>query len=190
MTPKIYRTIWLTLFILALVVLVMKFSDLLKPITMTRGDSPFITALNQLGILYIIALVVERSLEVFIKAWRQGDKLLLEKKVQSTNGGSAVEAESALEIYKAGTQKRALLLGLIFGILISLSGVRILGAIFEFTDAKGWLFQHALFQLTDILLTAGLIAGGSKTIHELMGLIDNFLRQSRQHTTTPKAAAQ
>ena len=37
-----------------------------------------------------------------------------------------------------------------------------------------------LFQFTDIILTAGLIAGGSSTIHELMALIDDFLKKSRK----------
>ena len=36
-----------------------------------------------------------------------------------------------------------------------------------------------VFQFTDIIITAGLIAGGSATIHELMALIDDFLRASR-----------
>ena len=31
----------------------------------------------------------------------------------------------------------------------------------------------------DIIVTAGLIAGGSATIHELMALVDDFLKKSR-----------
>ena len=82
--------------------------------------------------------------------------------------------------YRAGTQRRALLVGLTLGILVSLSGVRLLGPIFEFSVADGWSFQQAVFQFTDIILTAGLIAGGSTTIHELMALVDNFLKTSRK----------
>ena len=63
---------------------------------------------------------------------------------------------------------------------MSLSGVRLLGPIFEFGVADPWSFQQAVFQFTDIIVTAGLIAGGSATIHELMALIDDFLKTSRR----------
>lgn len=94
-----------------------------------------------------------------------------------TPGG---EAEKALEEYRAGTQRRALLAGLTLGILVSLSGVRLLAPIFEFDVSDEWSFQQAVFQFTDIIVTAGLIAGGSKTIHELMALVDDFLKASRK----------
>ena len=67
--------------------------------------------------------------------------------------------------------------------MVSLSGVRLLGPIFEFGGAEA-SFQQAVFQFTDVILTAGLIAGGSATIHELMALVDDFLK------TSPKRAKQ
>ena len=70
--------IWLALLVLALAVVVFSLGDSLKPIGTKEGEAPFLTALTQLGILYIVALFVERSLEVFIKAWRQGGKSRLE----------------------------------------------------------------------------------------------------------------
>ena len=85
-----------------------------------------------------------------------------------------------LEKYRSGTQRRALLVGLTLGILVSLSGVRLLGQIFELDIPDQWWFQRAVFQFTDIVVTAGLIAGGSSTIHQLMALIDDFLKTSRQ----------
>ena len=172
--------IWLALLALALAVLVFAFGDSLKPVGTKEGAAPFLTALTQLGILYVVALFVERSLEVFIKAWRQSGKSRLEVKAQSAEEGTKEEAEKELEEYRAGTQRRALLVGLTLGALVSLSGVRLLGPIFEFEGADGWSFQQAVFQFTDIIVTAGLIAGGSKTVHELMALVDNFLKASRK----------
>ena len=64
--------IWVALLALALAVVVLFQGDSLTPIEMREGGAPFRTALVQLGILYIVALFVERSLEVLIKAWRQG----------------------------------------------------------------------------------------------------------------------
>ena len=172
--------IWLALLVLALAAVVFSLGDSLKPIGTKAGEAPFLTALTQLGILYIVALFVERSLEVLIKAWRQGGKSRLEEAVHSAQEDAKAEAKKVLEEYRAGTQRRALLVGLTLGILVSLSGVRLLGPIFEFGDADGWSFQQAIFQFTDIIVTAGLIAGGSTTIHELMALVDNFLKTSRK----------
>ena len=172
--------IWLALLVLALGVIIFCLGDSLRPIGMREGGTPFLNALTQLGILYIVALFVERSLEVFIKAWRQGRKSHLEEAARSAAEGTKAEAKRALEDYRAGTQRRALLIGLTLGILVSLSGIRILGSIFEFGVAAAWSFQQAVFQFTDIVVTAGLIAGGSATIHELMALIDDFLKTSRK----------
>lgn len=177
--------IWLAFLVLGLAVVVFSLGDSLKPISMKQGEAPFLTALTQLGILYIVALFVERSLEVLIKAWRQGGKSRLEESARSAENAAKAEAEKALEEYRAGTQKRALLVGLTLGILVSLSGVRLLGPIFEFGVTDGWSFQQAVFQFTDIIVTAGLIAGGSATIHELMALVDDFLKASRKRTKQP-----
>ena len=172
--------IWLALLLLALIAIVFFAGDSLNPISTREGKNPFLTALTQLGILYVVALFVERSLEVFIKAWRQSGKSRLQENLRLANENATADAEKELEEYRAGTQRRALLAGLTLGILVSLSGIRLLGSIFEVDNFSGWSFQQSLFQLTDILLTAGLIAGGSKTIHELMALIDDFLRKSRR----------
>ncbi|WP_419164366.1 hypothetical protein [Candidatus Palauibacter sp.] len=171
--------IWVALLVVALAVVVVVQGDSLTPVDVGAGEGPFLTALVQLGILYVVALFVERSLEVLIKAWRQGGKTRLEDKARAAEESGSAAAESELQEYRAGTQKRALLVGLTLGILVSLSGVRLLGPIFEFGPAAA-AFQQAVFQFTDIILTAGLIAGGSATIHELMALIDDFLKASRR----------
>ena len=95
--------IWLALLVLTLVVVVFSAGASLKPIGMQEGEAPFLTALTQLGILYIVALFVERSLEVLIKAWRQGGKSRLEEEVRSAQADAKAPAEKALEEYRAGT---------------------------------------------------------------------------------------
>ncbi len=179
---KYVGRIWVVILLVSLVIIVFSLGDVLKPIGTKDGEAPFLIALTQLGILYIVALFVERSLEVFIKAWRQGGKSRLEEIVESaTEDNDKKEAKRALEDYRAGTQRRALLVGLTLGLFVSLSGVRLLGPIFEIESVATESFQLALFQFTDIVVTAGLIAGGSATIHELMALIDEFLKTSRKN---------
>lgn len=166
------------LLVAAMAVVVFSQGDALTAIKMTDGATPFQTALTQLGILYIVALFVERSLQVLIKAWRQGGKSGLEENAKSAEGNDKAKAEKELQEYKTGTQRRALLVGLTLGIMVSLAGVRLLGPIFPLEGVSAPL-QRAVFHFTDIILTAGLIAGGSSTIHELMALVDEFLRASR-----------
>ena len=170
--------IWMALLVVALAVVVAVQGDSLAPAAVAADERPFLTALMQLGILYIVALFVERSLEVLLKAWRQGEKTRLEEKVREAEERGRAAAESELRDYRAGTQRRALLAGLTLGLLVSLSGVRLLGPIFDLAAASA--LQRAVFRFTDIVLTAGLIAGGSAAIHELMALIDDFLRASRK----------
>ena len=174
--------IWVSLAVLAVVVIIWWNGDSLKAIETKAGDAPFLVALTQLGILYIVALFVERALEVLLKAWRQGGKIRLREEIAANEGDDAAKAasERKLDEYRTGTQRRALLGGLTLGILVSLSGVRLLGPIFQFDASDGWTFQMGVFQFTDIIITAGLIAGGSATIHELMALVDDFLRASRK----------
>ena len=188
--------IWVASLVVALAALVFLLSDALTPIDPRDGAAPFRTALAQLGILYIIALFVERSLEVLIKAWRQGGKSALEHTLRTAAATAAedpaahAEADRRLQAYRAGTQRRALLVALTLGIMVALSGVRLLGPIFEPTTAAAAAaaaqppFQQDLFHFTDILLTAGLIAGGSATLHELLALIDDFLKSSRTRAKT------
>lgn len=172
--------IWMSIAILIIVVIIWWQGDSLRAIETRSDEAPFLIALTQLGILYIVALFVERALEVLMKAWRQGGKVSLEHEKNLAEDTAQHEHAKRLKEYRAGTQRRALLAGLTLGFLVSLSGVRLLGPIFQLDEAAEWTFQMGLFQFTDIILTAGLIAGGSSTIHELMALIDNFLRTSRK----------
>ena len=115
-----------------------------------------------------------------MKASRQDEKIRLEKRLASPEESDRADADTKLEEYRAGTRKRALLVGSTLGTLVSLSGVRLLGPMFEFEATAGWSVQEGLFHVTDVVITAGLIAGGSSTIHEVMALIDDFLRASRK----------
>ena len=175
------RELWVVLMALVLAIILFSQGSSWGPITIPDEAEPFQTALIQLGILYIIALFVERSLEVLIKVWREGEKGSREERVRLANEGARLEAEQHLSEYKAGTRRWALLGGLTLGIMVSLAGVRLLGPIFA-SELPNEQYQKALFHFTDVILTGGLIAGGSATIHQLMALVDDFLKASRNRT--------
>lgn len=139
------------------------------------ADDALTSALTQLGVLYVVAVFVERALEVFIKAWRQSGRSELESELATLDDGDPRRAAKrmALDEYRAGTRRRALLTGLSIGIILSLAGVRTLAVMFVAPSSSG--FQQFLFQFSDVLVTGGLVAGGSAAIHEMMSLITRFL---------------
>ena len=136
-------------------------------------------ALTQLGVLYVIAVFVERALEVFIKAWRQSGRSVLENELATLEVGHPELAAKRRELddYRAGTRRRALLTGLSIGVVLSLAGVRTLAVIVE--PPSGGL-QGFLFQFSDVLVTGGLVAGGSAAVHEMMSLITRALSSRKE----------
>ena len=175
--------IWISLTVLAIAIIIWTEGDSLGAIKTNQGEAPFLVALTQLGILYIIALFVERALEVLIKAWWQGGRILLEEGMRlEIDDQAKAEKETNLERYKADTQRRVLLVGFTLEILMSLAGVGLLGPIFHVSGGGAIGFQAAVFQFADIVITAGLIAGGSSTIHEDMALIAEFLKSESKES--------
>ena len=152
--------------------------DAFVAVDVAEGVSPLPAAFSRLGVLYVVAVFIERALEVLLKTWRQGGKLRLEEEARSAGEDGRAAAEAKLRRYSVGTQRRALLFGLVLGVMVSLSGVRLLGSIFEF-GAGTVPFQRDLFHFTDVIVTAGLIAGGSATIHKAMALIEDLLNPNR-----------
>ena len=70
--------------------------DSLKTMEIKFDQTPFLTALTQLGVLYIFVLFVERALEFLIKAWRQGGKACLAQGA----GSEEIRVQKKLEEYK------------------------------------------------------------------------------------------
>ena len=112
--------------------------------------------------LFLVAAFMERALEVFITAWREGGKSRL--------------AEIELQQYKDETQRMAFIASLVLGIVISTSGIR---ALELFVD-PGSLerlgsIQRSLFTTIDVLLTGALLGGGSEGIHRVINIITNYV---------------
>ena len=73
------------------------------------------------------------------------------------------------------------------GFFISLAGVRVLSPLVKVAGMtpgqQGWLFA------VDVLLTAGLLAGGSKMIHEVMAVVSEALGRTRGRLAKSTAEA-
>lgn len=132
--------------------------------------------------LFIVAVIVERFIEIFNSIYRRQGRLQkdrdLEYAKKSKDDRKIASARKALDEYRNRTETLAMYIGFIVGILIGFAGLRTLALLFEPADLVG--SQVTLFWTMDILLTAGLISGGSKGINGITSIIGEFLDQSRQ----------
>jgi hypothetical protein len=128
--------------------------------------------------LLLIALLVERFIEVFVGILRRHGKVEKRRAIDTAARRSdKAEAETAMAIYKSRTNTIAMNVAFGFGLVVSLAGVHTLGVIFDAGELRGT--QQFLFQVTDILLTAGLIAGGSNGINKVTGVFGEYLQKSK-----------
>ncbi|OQY26291.1 MAG: hypothetical protein B6244_14025 [Candidatus Cloacimonetes bacterium 4572_55] len=147
--------------------------------------------------LLFISLLLERALEIFITTWRTPDARIKKHEIKQVQERVAIgmklggEPEtkafkqkltglkhSELE-YKSGTQRLALWSALIMGLLVSAAGVRTLEGLLDSGGVECLSqLQKALLQFCDVLLTGGLIAGGSDGIHKLMSVLFTFMETS------------
>jgi hypothetical protein len=138
--------------------------------------------------LFVAALLMERVQEVFITAWRDMGSQKLNALLKSSENypelnpsGDApneiLRAEQNLSVYKKKTKNMALGLGLLIGFVFALIGVRSLSAMMEYENLVG--VQAGLFNIFDLVITAGVIAGGSDAIHKLVSVFTDGFDSTR-----------
>jgi hypothetical protein len=141
-----------------------------------------LTADDYTGLLVhvlIVTIIVERSLEVFNMIWRRPAREKLELEIEhETNKGKKQEMEHALKAYRGRTRTLAMYLGFAAGVVIAMAGVNVLGVLFDVTELPR--VQAALFKSADIVITAGLIAGGSKALNETIKAIRDAVSTMRK----------
>lgn len=168
----------------------------LAPDWLAFGNFGTTEILQLLSGLFVVSLLLERSLEVFVTAWRgphtaeldltvgkQRNQLEEIKKVAANDATAAAaalaQAEEERTNYKSDTQRAALWSGLTFGLLVSAVGVRSLQALVDGAAlSKASHLQVVGFHLMDALLTGGLIAGGSEGIHKITQVFTNYMESS------------
>jgi hypothetical protein len=146
-------------------------------------------------ILFVVALLAERALEIFVGTWRGATatqhELTLRVLTQEVarlgqlppaEASGLAETRAALEKakrqeqqYRCTTRQVALWAGLGLGLLVSGVGLRALETLID-PALSGWsASQGAAFRLVDVVLTGGVIAGGSEGIHRIATVFDNFM---------------
>ncbi len=144
---------------------------------------------GNLTALFLISLFLERALEVFLTSWRDAGRRKLEHEiahaVADAKAAPAAEAERRvrqarheLHLYKAQTARASFMCGLVAGAVIALAGARALSPLLVALPPAGSP-QLLLVTIVDVVITAGLIGGGSDGIHKLVSVITDYLDAAR-----------
>ena len=174
---------WFLLFLVGLVAFLLLANIAIFPSLTLRGD----IALDKIfiGTIAIVA-VVERSVELFIAAWRNPQKEVLEQEISPLKNiadrteeqeAQLISKQKELLQYITLTKKYALLLSLVFGFMASFTGIRILEPLVNMTTTKPE--QIATFYKLDLVLSALGIATGTKLFHGLPALVSDTITATR-----------
>ncbi len=181
---------WFLLFLVGLVAFLLLANIAIFPSLTLRGD----IALDKIfiGTIAIVA-VVERSVELFIAAWRNPQKEVLEQEISPLKNiadrteeqeAQLISKQKELLQYITLTKKYALLLSLVFGFMASFTGIRILEPLVNMTTTKPE--QIATFYKLDLVLSALGIATGTKLFHGLPALVSDTITATRGQVNNPK----
>ena len=141
---------------------------------------------SRLAALLLFALLIERTVEVFLTIWRAEESYKRQAAVQRliSDGKNAIDpalkrAQDELIEYRTETQRWALPISFFLGLLIASFGVRVIDQFVVPVDSQtqGAPSANQLwwFHLIDIVLTAALLAGGADPIHKLMDAFRKFM---------------
>ena len=134
--------------------------------------------------MFFIALLVERFIEVTITVSRSNDKDVLKADLaaakEKKDADEQKKVNDQLIAHRNGTEKKAMTVGFLIGVLLGLAGVQVLGSLFDVTYLEG--IQKFLFKGMDILLTAALVAGGSNGVKQVTSLFRDFMDKNRPTT--------
>lgn len=133
--------------------------------------------------LFVIAVFVERVIEVFLIYAREPEKQKIKNSIaRATDSNVKAELEQKLAAYSLETGQMAIGMGLVIGILISAAGFRTLNG---FTGTDGLInlsdLQKQLFVVTDIIITGVIICGGSAAIDKIAGRFSEYFNLDRNN---------
>jgi hypothetical protein len=140
--------------------------------------------------LFVVAVFMERTVEAILSPIRSPDRQKIEHEIEDINHvieslkpntpsdavtQKLVNKKHELDLYNLRTAKRASWLSFGFGLVISFVGVRALSGLIEPTEFKNLdQLNKNLFSFVDVVLTGGVIAGGSAAIDKIGRAISQF----------------
>ncbi len=140
------------------------------------------TVIGVLTVFMLLTLVVERFADVVITGPREFDKMEIQERLDALKKSNADTTAVSKELreFRMDTLKQTVKLNLFLGLLLGLAGFRILTMVSgDVSQLQG--AQQLIFHTVDIMLTAGLIAGGSKGINVISSSMKSWFSSN-----TPK----
>jgi hypothetical protein len=159
-----------------------------------------------LGSFFVISLFLERSIEVFLSAFRAGDadrldlKTKMKKKeldkidkdTDQTRWSKVTEELGALKgeraEYRIRSRQWALWGGLAMGVFVALVGFHGLESLVdpEYFKELGLTLHLRLFHGVDVLVTGAVLAGGSDAVNKIMKLYSAFTETAAENARAKK----
>ena len=144
---------------------------------------------SRFSTLAFFSLLIERTVEILMSIWRSEEANKREAAVQRLVAANTpptdfalIQAQGNLIQYRAETLQWTMPAGFALGLVVSAFGVRALSQFIDQTatgagaPSEG---QRWWFNMTDILFTGALLAGGADPIHKLLDPISKVRRVLR-----------
>lgn len=144
--------------------------------------------------LILVALIIERALEVVLTPWRGPETERRATSVQhfdrlakAPGQAPSPQAQEELEQskvelidFKTKTQQIAFKASFVLGVIVSLVGIRTLSPLVE-PNAFSKLpnFQQVSFNALDVFLTGALLSGGADGLHQILSLFLDYVGKTR-----------
>jgi hypothetical protein len=156
--------------------------------------------------LIVVALFIERVVEVFTKAYRAPRREALERELAARTAAAVKKdppapdatreirvahtalvaaasdevgtAEAALRDYRSATRVYAFFGSTVLGLLVALAGVRAL-ALFVTPPGPG-APESWLFVLLDVVITGFLLAGGAEGLHKIVDTFTTWMDETKK----------
>lgn len=154
---------------------------------LTRFRAEALQALpSVLAPLVVIALFIERAVEVVLAAWRADGAQVRRQAMRRAMKGDDVDAQwaakSACERYTIESQKIAFLISFVLAVLVSMMGIRAIEMLVsDDLVPTSPLAQQRLFVWVDVLVTALLLTGGAEGIHKVVNAFTTFLELTQKN---------
>jgi hypothetical protein len=172
-----YTLLWIVFFVLVGIVLKVM-SNRLGVEALEFNEEPFTNVGRVLAPLLLIALFIERAVEVVIKPLRgdRSDRLRTQIR-SSSNKKTTDDLRLELNTYRSRTRKYAFGVAVTFGIGASLVGVRALHNLI----LAGEQITYA-FEFFDVVITGLILAGGAEGIHKIVTAFTDYAEMISRKT--------
>ena len=126
--------------------------------------------------LFLIALLIERALEIFyVSPQRKPQKQNLKKAVgDAASPRARSDSHDSLQQFRVETRRTCLFAGFGLGILCGLAGIQVLEVVLTTDNLSGK--QLSLFRALDVFFTAAILGGGSAGVNNLTARLKDFIK--------------